>query len=348
MRWERQRGQTLPVWALGTLSIMLLMFYTLNYANVITWQIRAQNAADAAAQGALSIQATQWNEMLMLLYASSVEEFRARRDLDGMLLALNHLGNCDDSGTSTDCATVYNTLHTNYENALARYTADVSLMNRVTAAGSSAQFAEMSSAVAQFQTNGCANANAANAGDCAFTYTLVNPRLRNDSYLEDTFEYATSLIVGYGTQANPKADLTPGKIEVITCANVPPIIPDFFKLHAQTFKAIGRAAATTMQVTQEWMAPGHYVNPAPWGDGQYFQSTEYPETTTNAAAFGTSAYDWYSVEYGSDTYQAFPSSLLFQSNTTGDEFSVMTGWWSSIPIRPYSGTLIAGSDFQCK
>jgi hypothetical protein len=74
-----QRGQTLPVWTFGLLTIMMLMFMLLNYAEAIKWQIRAQNAADSVAQATLSVQASNFNEMMITLNAASVEEWRIGR-----------------------------------------------------------------------------------------------------------------------------------------------------------------------------------------------------------------------------------------------------------------------------
>jgi hypothetical protein len=54
-----QRGQTIPVWIFGILTSMMLMVMVFNYGNSIRWQIRSQNAADAVAQGIVSVQAQQ-------------------------------------------------------------------------------------------------------------------------------------------------------------------------------------------------------------------------------------------------------------------------------------------------
>jgi hypothetical protein len=79
-----ERGQTLPVWTLAVLTALTLMFFSLNYANMIRWQVRAQNAADSMATAALSVQATQWNKMMTILYAADVEEWRIRHLIEGI------------------------------------------------------------------------------------------------------------------------------------------------------------------------------------------------------------------------------------------------------------------------
>ncbi len=93
-----ERGQVLPMWIAGVISALALAFLTANYANSVRYQIRAQNAADAAASAVVAIQADQWNLMTTLLYAQNVEEFRIRRILDGMLLAIHRSGGCTSNG----------------------------------------------------------------------------------------------------------------------------------------------------------------------------------------------------------------------------------------------------------
>ncbi len=91
----------LPLWIAGSIAALALAFLTLNYANSVRYQIRAQNAADSAASAVVAIQSDQWNEMTALLYADDVEEFRFRRLLDGMLLAIHRSGGCNPSGYLT-------------------------------------------------------------------------------------------------------------------------------------------------------------------------------------------------------------------------------------------------------
>jgi hypothetical protein len=97
-RYESQRGQVLPLWIAGSIAALALAFLTLNYANSVRYQIRVQNAADSAASAVVAIQSDEWNLMTALLYADDVEEFRERRLLDGMLLAIHRSGGCNPSG----------------------------------------------------------------------------------------------------------------------------------------------------------------------------------------------------------------------------------------------------------
>ena len=73
-----QRGQVLPIWILGILGTFALIFTALNYGNSLRWHIRAQSAADSAAQATLALQSERWNEMTELLYGMNVEEYRIR------------------------------------------------------------------------------------------------------------------------------------------------------------------------------------------------------------------------------------------------------------------------------
>jgi hypothetical protein len=75
---EAERGQTLPIWTFAIFTSLALMFFTLNYANVVRAQVRAQTVADMLVQTMLSVQATRWNKLTMALYAADVEEWRIR------------------------------------------------------------------------------------------------------------------------------------------------------------------------------------------------------------------------------------------------------------------------------
>lgn len=80
-----ERGQTLPVWTLGIAAMLALLFFTVNYANMIRWQIRAQNAADSAASAGIATDANMDNQADMMIYAEAVDEMRMRYLLQAML-----------------------------------------------------------------------------------------------------------------------------------------------------------------------------------------------------------------------------------------------------------------------
>jgi hypothetical protein len=357
-----QRGQTLPVWTFGILSALMLSLMLFNYASGLRWQIRAQNAADAVAQGVMSVQSQHYNQILMNLHASAVEEWRIRRTLNAMLVVLQGSGGCQTGTTPTrtgdgrDCATVYNNLRANYIADVARYTTDVQNMAALTQYTQTQQIADMNAIAASFQTT-CTTAGAA-GGDCVFNYTVTNPTARTN--LSGVANDAGGTIVGagYALPATP-TDLQPLEIEVIACAVVNSPFQSFFKMNVQPFTAVGRAAATSGMIIQEWSAPGVQTNPNN-PNGSAFQPPEFPESSTNAAPASASAYtaadfctnsngngyDWYAVHYCSNAWTAVytapnpgnPAGQLngFHTRVVTDEYSVWTGWWGALPIPPYN------------
>ena len=58
-----QRGQVLPVWAMGIVAMLIVTMAVVRYSDMVRWQVRAQNAADAAAQAIVALQTQQFNEM---------------------------------------------------------------------------------------------------------------------------------------------------------------------------------------------------------------------------------------------------------------------------------------------
>jgi len=340
-----QRGQTFPIWAFGTLTVLVLFAFTLSYGNMLRYQIRAQNAADSAARGVLSIQATQWNEMSADLHAAAVEEYRIRAIIQGMLMSVRGDGGCDSSlgaGGPQACSVMYANLRRQYLSATARYTKDVLLMQRISQPTFDDQVAAVKAALRMYETN-CGRDN---GGDCAFGYTLVAAQPRVDKYLEDVYADCCSFVVGGATTANPALtrNFSPMEIEVLTCAKVRSLLPSFWNFSARTFTALGHAAATTTASTQEFMYVGTIVNPQ---TGKPFQVSEYPESATNTPVLGGPASDlWYRVDYGgngatSDGVSAF----RYQAKNNG--LLAAMAWWSSIPTKPFSGPVNLGTA-SCK
>jgi hypothetical protein len=344
-RYHYQRGQTLPVWAFGTLTVLLLLAFSLSYGNMLRWQLRAQNAADSAARGLLSIQATQWNEMESTLQASAVEEYRIRAILQAMLLTVHGNGGCMPVGLGpASCDQIYASERAQYLNSVARYTNDVTILHRLVQPTFANQVSAVQNALAIYQKN----CGLPNGGDCAFDYTLVAAQPRADKYLEDVWADCCDFTVGGGTVANPAltSNFWPMEIEVVACAKVPSLFPAFFSFNAPTYDAIGRAAATTLMATQEFMYPGTIVNPQ---TGQPFQPVEHPEsfTNSNVLAGGPNPDLWYQVDFGGNPATS-NGKATFTYNPGNTGLMTAVGWWSSIPINPFSGTLIAGTNFQCK
>jgi hypothetical protein len=326
---ERQRGQVLPLWLFGSMSMLVFLFFLFSYAYTVSWQVRAQNAADAAAQAILATQTQQFNQMEVMLYSSAVEEYRIRRLLNAMLLAAHDQGGCTDDA---DCETTYQALRTSFLQSTQRYTNDVIVTQRLT---ESMNFDTVKSDATALVSRLTSDAYCANntGGDCAFTYNIVDFSPRTDGletvlmdalgYEVPTFDHRTAAAV-----VND-ALFAPARVEVAVCALVPPLLPGFFHFSPQPFYAIGRAAATSVMVEQDWMQPGQVVNPITSG---VFQPDEH-----YVPAAGAGNYDWYGVDFGGNTNQAYESYNVFAFELTSDEFSAQLGWWNSIPIPTYTG-----------
>src|ERR1700733_5763124 len=89
-----QRGQALPMTVFGIVAMLIFAYFALDFGNGIRWQIRAQNAADSAAQAVLSLQTQEFNEMTAVRDATAIEEFRIRRLLNGIDLTEYNAGGC--------------------------------------------------------------------------------------------------------------------------------------------------------------------------------------------------------------------------------------------------------------
>jgi hypothetical protein len=329
-----QRGQVLPLWLFGIIALSIFMFFVISYANVVRWQVRAQNAADAAAQSILALQTQQFNQMEIMLYTSAVEEYRARRLLNGMLLAAHEQGGCPDDAT---CESIYQTLRTQFLTSTQRYTNDVILTQRITA---NMNFGTISSdaqaLIGRLTSNASCAANT--GGDCAFQYKIVDFSQRTDD-LETVEMDALGYIVPSFTNRTAPAVVNgqlfvPARVEVAVCAQIPPLIPAFLGYAPQTYTAIGRAAATAVMVEQDWMQPGQIVNPINNGVFQPNEAYVTPQTAD---------YDWYGVDFGGNTNQAYESYNVFAFALTSDEFSAQLGWWNSVPIPAYTGIQTVGA-----
>lgn len=365
-----QRGQTIPVWTFGILTTLMLMTMIFNYAASLRWQIRAQNASDSVAQAILSVQTQHFNQVTANLHAAAIEEYRIRRTLSALVYVLQGSGGCTAMNATggyptpnpasangwIDCAAAYNSLRNNYVAQVARYTQDVQNMAALSQYTQAQQLADMQTIANSFESN-CASSGAAGA-DCAFTYTVVSPTSRPS--LSGAESDAGGENNGDG-EALPAgtfvSDLNPLEIEVVACALVSMPFSSFWNLNSQPFYAIGRSAATSTMVTQEWFAPGVLANPnSP--SGAYFQPPEFTESATNtapsfygASTFCTSrnaGYDWYAVHWCSNSYLSqyttpapgvTPGYGGYSTTISSDEFSTWSGWWAAVPIPPYNGNL---------
>ena len=330
---SRSRGQTLPIWALGIAAALVLAFAAMQYGEVLRWQVRAQNAADAAATAALSAQTRTWNQQLALVYAAAVEEWRIRHLLTGMQAAAY-----GDSGCGGSCQTSFDALKREYMRAVARYTTDVQLINRTSQYTIGQAEADAQSMVQQLQ----ANCGAAAGGDCGFSYTVVRvqPRIAPVNDVEQ--DGGAWVINNPGVPANVKIDYTPAQIEIVTCAKIAPVVPSFLNFQPPTFTAIGRAAATSAMVTQEWSQPGYITDPR---TGKVFQPIE--QYGPAGSPSGPNGWNWFAVNFGGNPARAFPKYNAYAESVGGPEFSAVTGWWNTVPMKPFTGRLDMAS-VACK
>ncbi|MGH7736793.1 MAG: pilus assembly protein TadG-related protein [Candidatus Tyrphobacter sp.] len=393
-----QRGQTFPIWSFGTLTVLTMLALSLSYGQMIRWQMRATNAADAAARGMLSIQTTQWNETEAALQASAVEEYRLRLTMNDLLEVIRGNGGCNDNGASNlsggsqqqyddpsrnpepfwhgggnptpspspapsasptagptpnaqSCVTIYQTLRQNYLDSLTRYTNDVAVLGRLSTPTWATQVAQIKAALTQYQ----ANCGTPSGGDCAFDYTLVEVTPRPTTYLEDVYADCCSFVVGGGTSGDPKLDLTPAEVEVVACAKTTPWVPSFWHWSGGPVDVVGRAAATSIMASQEFMYVGSLVNPAS-ATGAVFQPSEYPDSATGSALGFSSGDEYYRIDYGGNPNDAYnsgnpavsngQSGFMYQATNPGLE--VADGFWSTMAIKPFAGVLTPGASFACK
>ena len=334
------RGQVLPLWTVAIMTTFVLMFMALNYGNVIRWQVRAQNAADSAAQALLSVQTERWNMTTETLYAANVEEYRIRRLLNGILMTTENSGGCAQAGT---CGASYMALRTAYLQAVNRYTNDVNLLNNVasfaaqtqTAADATSLLAHMTSpSYCNQPTTPKGSINVAGL-DCGFTYTVAGVQARTG--LQDLKYDAQGICVPglgrvcTGAPDTEASDFAPLQVDVVACAIVPPAIPSFWMFKTQPYYAIGRAAATSVMFEEDWFEPGALYDSVR-GPNVFFQPSEKYDTTP----VGSGVYDWYLVNFGGNGATAWSAYGAFTEPFDVDEMSARLGWWNSIPIKPFA------------
>jgi Putative Flp pilus-assembly TadE/G-like len=356
---KHSRGQVIPLWIVAILSTFVLMFMALNYGNTIRWQVRAQTAADAAVQALTSIQTQRFNMMTETLYSLNIEEFRLRRLLDATLMTANLSGGCNYSGLSTYCSADYALLTAAFVRSASRYTYDAQVLNNVTSYSTYANWQNDAQALLHHIQSTCnqpaigslPETNLA-GGDCAFQYTMLP--------ITGSTLRGTSAGTGYQTPLNPvefdvneqcipsfgrvcdanevnsqNVDFNPVQVEVLACAVIPPIIPAFGALQTQPYYAVGRAAATSVMVEEDWFQPGALYDISRAG----FTHFQFEETYgTSVPPSGTSGmpYDWYGVDYGGNGAVASATFGGFAQSVYTDEMSVRLGWWNSVPMKPFT------------
>jgi hypothetical protein len=368
MQRQSERGQVLPLWIVAIITTFALMFLAINYGNTIRWQMRAQNAADGAAQALMAIQTERFNELTAALYASNIEEFRIRRLLDGMLNALNGAGGCTgqphptgdpsgaptlayhpwDTSATTSCDYTFNTLLTAYVRAVNRYTVDVQKVNDVSSAASFSNWTHDATNLLAHLKSNCNDVSTtavkAAGGDCQFKYTLIATKARTglhavaaDAYVVFVPTQGFTLTDDAETE-NPNY-FEPGMVDIVTCTEVPPLIPAFAAINANSHYVLGRAGATAVLTEEDWLQPG-YLNDPVRGNGNDIPFQPYENYVPADAPSSGLTYDWYGVYYGGNSWQTNPfvyngqDKYGYTSTPTINDLSAYDGWWNAIPYDP--------------
>jgi len=328
---HQQRGQTLPLMLAGTIAMLVFGFFALNYGNTLRWQVRAQSAADAAAQAILTLQTQEFNSMNTALYAADVEEYRIRQILNGMVLASHGQGGC---GNQAQCDVYETQLEAHYDVAVSRYTDDVMTLQRVTATLNYANVANDAQALLA-RIRDCTSSL---GGDCAFHYGALAINPRQGTQLVDMD--SKRIIYPYPGKATGASGVNqqlfaPVEVEVSACAVVPSLVPSFMGWKFAPFRAIARGAATPVMVEQDWLQPGTLLNP-------YTNLPYQPREQYTSGPFNS----WYDLDFGgnANVVVGSPGSQGYGSTlTTTGFFSVYIGWWNSIPIHAFTGPKPTGA-----
>jgi hypothetical protein len=328
-----ERGQVLPLWAFGIVAMLIMALLVVRAADIIQWQIRAQNAADSAAQAVLALQTQQFNEMNSALYAAAVEEYRIRAILYGLELTAYGNGGCS---LDASCAARYSALYSAYLKAVARYNTEIVLLNRITANMDGATMSRDASALTT-RMGSAAGCGKTGGGDCGFSYKLLDfsPRTPVYGVQMDARAFILPSLGAHATVAsgvNPS--LAPARAEVSVCADVPSPLPSFLNFNPKPFRVIARAAATAVMVEQDWFQPGQLNNP--WSANRY-QPLEFPSGSTATDGLGT---DWYATEFGGNGNTAYAAYNGYAFGIVDNEFSAFLGWWNAVPVRPYMGAQV--------
>lgn len=379
---QGQRGQLLPLWTAVVIVCFVLTFILLNYGNQIRWQIRAQNAADSAASAAIGIQAERFNLEMMMLYGINVEEYRARRLLEATLNATFGAGGCTlNSSNLADtsfgsCGYVYGKLRDPFIRSVKRFDDSARTLQMISAKTTYANWShDATELLSHLQVN-CNNSGTSLAaykpdgGDCSFKYSFAPSGLSFRTGIKATSMDAESILIPSLGRISPnilpdtQSSLwTPATVDVVVCALIPPIVPNFGPFKFLPTYAVGRGAATSIMIEQDWLQPGALDDPAHASliaAYRRFQPVEdYVDTplahdfSLCGTANGTTCMqssggiDWYNVNYGGVATTVDVPRNAFIAPVAGYEMSARTGWWGSYPIRPFGGSFTLDST-RCK
>jgi len=285
----------------AVLVILSLSFFVLNFAYVFHAEVQAQNDADAAAQVAVIPQVSQFNELSLALYSSTIEEYRIRHVLNSLLMNVRGVGGCDAnpqspirSGvyqTDLNCDDNYPELRSELFEAVNRYTADISLVEAITDVKASDQQTSAQNALTDLQ-QACGN-----GVNCNEKYILVKTQPRqNLSNVESSSAYYSFTGYDAGTTAKVAPAFTPEIADVAVCEVLKPLLPNLFGKSLPSLHIVARAAATPIAASQEWFTPGRVIDmtSAAAAPGSTYNVNEYyvPYLTVDGTGW-----DWNDVPF---------------------------------------------------
>jgi len=361
-----QRGQTLPILIFAVLTAITLIAVVLNLGDRLAWQIRAQTAADQAADAEIAVQAQQWNRMEAMLSLGSLEEFRSRVLLNGLLLAGARNGYCNaqpapDGASVSDapldgnatanppnaCYYDYYRLVGAFNQSVKRYTKLVILLQQSTAQQSfDAQRSDALRLVADMTSSTRCGTSA--GLDCAFTFYTGAPygsftqrsMATMQAYGQFTGSgrvcgsckhFAHSNFMGPMAQNGPLPTLfTPAIGEVTVCHTVQPLITRLIGVQLAPFRFVARSAATAAVTTEELWEPGGSPDPYASAPGAVFEPPEHYALPPPSGDF-----DWYDPSFGREyeDYTASGSNTGFYAYQP-HLYVPIVAWWGALPIHP--------------
>jgi hypothetical protein len=331
------RGQVLPMWISSTILGIIFSVFIGSYGYAITYQFRAQAAADSAANAAVAIQSLEFNQMIEILYATGVEEYRIRHLLESLRLVANYSGGCN---VTQSCPKVWTNLVHAYKRSLYRYDTDAHVLNNITSAMSFVHqiYPDEQNLIQQINAS-CQKKNTLSYSlkcNSAFHFYLDSAQVRTSSLNAVQEDAQTNLISNYSSitaQNAPNRDVfAPVAVQVTVCVEVPSIFPAILGNAGTPTIVIAHGAATDAQVEEDWIQPGNAINPVT--KKQYQPKETYGMSDPSGA-------NWYSVDFGGNasTTQYAPGNIAnssIQSNISNEEYSARTGWWGPIPIMPFT------------
>ena len=282
-----RRGQSMPFWVLATLMALALTFLIYNYAQMVRWQIRAQNAADSAAVALLASDAQSANSLNTLLYALSLNDFK----LSMVESAITNLTtNQPFCLTNSVCSQSYSALISDYSRyALEAPTiiSDITSLGTISdtlGLGTKSQPARNTFATgllgALLPQNGSGGLCVDISTDCGFTYSVA------------------------------VVSSSPLVVDVVSCTSVPILAAGILHLPNGSFKAVGRA---TMKLAplNDVANTGTLVN----GLGSYAQANGIlPQIPLGSVGLGLGTINLFNLQATTGYLIPTPTSPLTTAN----------------------------------